>query len=94
MGLFRRHPRRAQLVKAHGPPQILAEALTGIDGIDGIDTAYTYRSWAAAFQDEGAALVDPNQLGVVEVLGEAHGALLQNRLFLRLAGAMSTTGSS
>ena len=32
------------LVKAFGPPQVLAEAL---DGVDGIEAAYIYGSWAA-----------------------------------------------
>ena len=40
------------LVKAFGPPQVLAEALTGIDGID---AAYIYGSWAAAFHDANAS---------------------------------------
>ena len=40
------------LVKAFGPPQVLAEALFGIDGID---AAYIYGSWAAAFQDANAS---------------------------------------
>ena len=40
------------LVKAFGPPQILAGALSGIDDID---AAYIYGSWAAAFHDANAS---------------------------------------
>ena len=44
------------LVKAFGPPLVLAEALAGINGID---AAYIYGSWAAVFRGSGAPVSRP-----------------------------------
>ena len=51
------------LVKAFGPPGVLAEELTGVDGID---AAHIYGSWAAAIHGAGSALGRP--VGDIDVL--------------------------
>ena len=38
------------LVRAFGPPHVLAEVLAGVDGID---AAYVYGSWAARWSEDG-----------------------------------------
>ena len=51
------------LVKAFGPPQVLAEALSGIGDID---AAYIYGSWATALHSVGTAVGRP--VGDIDVL--------------------------
>ena len=71
------------LVKAFGPPQVLAEALTGIDNID---TAYIYGSWAA--QHTGADGDRP--VGDIDVL--VLGSPDRDELFAALSAAEQRLG--
>ena len=73
------------LVKAFGPPQVLAEALSGIDDIA---AAYIYGSWVAAFQGSGASAGRPVADIDVLVLGSPD----RDRLYAALSAAEHRLG--
>ena len=68
------------LVKAFGPPGVLAAELAGIDGID---EAYIYGSWAAAIHDAGSA--PGRSVGDIDIL--VLGSPDRDRLYAALAAA-------
>ena len=73
------------LVKAFGPPQVLAEALCGIDDID---ASYIYGSWAAAFHDANTSANRPVADIDVLVLGSPD----RDRLYAALSAAEQRLG--
>ena len=73
------------LVKAFRPPQVLAEALTGIDAID---AAYIYGSWAAAIQGADASAGRPVADIDVLVLGSPD----RDKLYAALPAAEQRLG--
>ena len=73
------------LVKAFGPPQVLAETLLGIDDID---AAYIYGSWAAAFQGSGASAGRPVKDIDLLVLGSPD----RDKLYAALSAAEQRLG--
>lgn len=71
------------LVKAFGPPQVLAEVL---DAVDGIEAAYIYGSWAARWSgDEGV-----RPIADIDVL--VLGAPERDRLYAALSVAEERLG--
>ncbi len=73
------------LVKAFGPPQVLAETLLGIDGID---AAYIYGSWATAIQGANASAGRPVADIDVLVLGSPD----RDKLYAALSAAEQSLG--
>ena len=73
------------LVKAFGPPGVLAEELTGIDGIA---AAYIYGSWAAAIS--GASSAPSRPVGDIDVL--VLGSPDRDRLYAALSAAEPRLG--
>ena len=73
------------LVKAFGPPGVLADELAGIDGID---EAYIYGSWAAAIHGTGSAPGRP--VGDIDVL--VLGSPDRDRLYVALSAAEARLG--
>ena len=73
------------LVKAFGPPGVLAEELTGVDGID---TAYVYGSWATAIHGAGSAPRRPVEDIDVLVLGSPD----RDQLYAALSAAEPRLG--
>lgn len=70
------------LVKAFGPPHVLAEAL---EGVEGIEAAYVYGSWAARLHGVAGrrpvndidvlVLGEPDRAELYEALGDVEGRL-------------------
>ena len=73
------------LVKAFGPPCVLAEELVGVDGID---AAYIYGSWATAIHGAGSAPGRP--VGDIDVL--VLGSPDRDRLYAALSAAEPRLG--